>query len=95
MASSKAKVGANSETNSLKESKSNASSSAGEASAHNRIYSLEELDTIATVGELQQHVTETLSPALHCTAVPGVIEVQDRQRSQIHSASNNKASILQ
>ncbi|KAI3365835.1 hypothetical protein L3Q82_000718 [Scortum barcoo] len=49
MASSKAKVGVNSETNSLKESKSNATGSAGEASPNNRIYSLDELETIATV----------------------------------------------
>ncbi|XP_071403289.1 cAMP-dependent protein kinase catalytic subunit PRKX [Centroberyx affinis] len=53
MASSKAKVGVNNETNSLKESKSNASNSvmsAGEASPNNRIYSLDDLETIATVG---------------------------------------------
>lgn len=52
MASSKAKVGVNSESNSLKESKSNAgSSSAGEASPNSRVYCLEDLETIATVGE--------------------------------------------
>ncbi|KAK1876422.1 cAMP-dependent protein kinase catalytic subunit PRKX [Dissostichus eleginoides] len=48
MASSKAKVGVNSETNLLKESKS--SSSAGEASPNNRTYSLDDLETLATVG---------------------------------------------
>lgn len=52
MASSKAKVGVNSETSSLKESKSNASSSAEDASPNNRIYCLDDLETVATVGEL-------------------------------------------
>lgn len=53
MASSKAKVGVNMETNAVKENKSNAGSSAGEASPspNVRIYSLDDLDTIATVGE--------------------------------------------
>ncbi|XP_029302986.1 putative serine/threonine-protein kinase PRKY isoform X2 [Cottoperca gobio] len=50
MASSKAKVGVNSETNSQKESKSNGSSSTGEASPNNRTYCLDDLETIATVG---------------------------------------------
>lgn len=52
MASSKAKVGVTSETNSLKESKSNASSSAEDASPNNRTYCLDDLETVATVGEL-------------------------------------------
>lgn len=47
MASSKAKVGVNSET---KESKSNGSNSVGEASPSQRIYCLDDLETIATVG---------------------------------------------
>lgn len=53
MASSKAKVGVNMETNVVKENKSSAGSSAGETSpsANLRMYSLDELDTIATVGE--------------------------------------------
>lgn len=55
MASSKAKVGVSSETNSLKDNKSNASSSAAEASPNIRIYCLDDLETIATVGELQEH----------------------------------------
>ncbi|XP_035768814.1 cAMP-dependent protein kinase catalytic subunit PRKX [Neolamprologus brichardi] len=50
MASSKAKVGVTSETNSLKESKSNASSSAEDASPNNRTYCLDDLETVATVG---------------------------------------------
>ncbi|XP_004564174.1 cAMP-dependent protein kinase catalytic subunit PRKX [Maylandia zebra] len=50
MASSKAKVGVNSETNALKDSKSNASSSAEDASPHNRTYCLDDLETVATVG---------------------------------------------
>uniref|UniRef100_A0A667XQZ0 Protein kinase cAMP-dependent X-linked catalytic subunit n=1 Tax=Myripristis murdjan TaxID=586833 RepID=A0A667XQZ0_9TELE len=53
MASSKAKVGVTLENNSIKESKSNASNSvmpAGEASPNNRIYCLDDLETIATVG---------------------------------------------
>lgn len=52
MASSKAKVGVNMETN-AKENKSSAGSSAGETSPspNVRIYSLDDLDTIATVGE--------------------------------------------
>lgn len=52
MASSKAKVGVNSETNALKDSKSNASSSAEDASPNNRTYCLDDLETVATVGEL-------------------------------------------
>lgn len=52
MASSKAKVGVNSEPNSLKESKSNGTSSAGEATPNNRMYCLDELEMVATVGEL-------------------------------------------
>lgn len=59
MASSKAKVAVNSETNSLKESKSNASSSAGEASPNNRIYCLDDLETMATVGELLKEMSLT------------------------------------
>lgn len=53
MASSKAKVGVNMETNVAKENKSSAGSSAGETSPspNIRIYSLDDLDTIATVGE--------------------------------------------
>uniref|UniRef100_A0A8C2XQI1 Protein kinase cAMP-dependent X-linked catalytic subunit n=1 Tax=Cyclopterus lumpus TaxID=8103 RepID=A0A8C2XQI1_CYCLU len=50
MASSKAKVGVLSEPNSLKEIKSTASCSAGEAAANNRIYCLDDLETMATVG---------------------------------------------
>ena len=57
MASSKVKSGVNSETNSLKESQSSASSLAGEAAPNNRIYCLDDLETMATVGELQKHVT--------------------------------------
>ncbi|KAG7236066.1 hypothetical protein INR49_001345 [Caranx melampygus] len=49
MASSKAKVGV-SETNSLKESKSSGSGSSGEAAPNHRIYSLDDLETVATVG---------------------------------------------
>lgn len=52
MASSKAKAGVNSEANSLKESKSNGTSSAGEAAPNKRMYCLDELETVATVGEL-------------------------------------------
>lgn len=55
MASSKAKVGVNSETSSLKEMKCNASGSTGEASPSIRMYCLDDLETIATVGELQKH----------------------------------------
>lgn len=53
MASSKAKVGVNMETNAVKENKSSAGSSAEETSPspNVRIYSLDDLDTIATVGE--------------------------------------------
>lgn len=53
MASSKTKVGFNMETNTVKENKSSAGSSAGETSpAPNvRVYCLDDLDTIATVGE--------------------------------------------
>lgn len=53
MASSKTKVGFNMETNPVKENKSSAGSSAGESSPlpNVRIYCLDDLDTIATVGE--------------------------------------------
>lgn len=57
MASSKTKVGVNMETNTVKENKSSAGSSAGETSPspspspNVRIYCLDDLDTIATVGE--------------------------------------------
>lgn len=51
MASSKAKVGVHMETNAAKENKSSGNSSAGETSLTVRMYSLDELDTIATVGE--------------------------------------------
>lgn len=53
MASSKAKVEVNMETNAVKENKSSAGSSTGETSTspNVRIYSLDDLDTIATVGE--------------------------------------------
>lgn len=50
MASSKAKAVVNGETNPLKDTKSNAGSSAGEASQNIRIYSLDDLESIATVG---------------------------------------------
>lgn len=55
MASSKAKVGVNMETNAVKESKSSPGGSAGETSPSpspsERVRSLDDLDTIATVGE--------------------------------------------
>lgn len=54
MASSKAKVGVNSEPSSQKENKGNGTSSAGEAAPNNRMYCLDELETVATVGELQE-----------------------------------------
>lgn len=59
MASSKAKVGVHMETNAAKENKSSGNSSAGETSLTVRMYSLDELDTIATVGEapLEQLLT--------------------------------------
>ena len=50
MASPKAKAVLNNEAGSLKDGKSSGSSPAGEAS-NNRIYCLDDLDTIATVGE--------------------------------------------
>lgn len=53
MASSKTKLGVNMETNTVRENKSIAGSSAGETSPspNVRIYCLDDLDTIATVGE--------------------------------------------
>lgn len=66
MASSKAKVGVNSETNSMSENKSNASSSAGETSANNWIYCLDDLETIATVGEFQLHIPHMSCPVQEC-----------------------------
>lgn len=63
MASSKAKAGVNIESNSLKETKSNASGSAGEASSNIRIYCLDDLETIATVGELQESLNWTVVPS--------------------------------
>lgn len=63
MASSKAKAGVNIESNSLKETKSNASGSAGEASSNMRIYSLDDLETIATVGELLESLNWTVVPS--------------------------------
>lgn len=61
MASSKAKVGVG-ETNSAKESKSNGSGPSGEAAPNHRMYSLDELETVATVGELSCQT----SPKLTC-----------------------------
>lgn len=57
MASSKAKVVVNGESNPLKDTKSNAGSSAGEASQNIRIYSLDDLESIATVGESTERLT--------------------------------------
>lgn len=54
MASPKAKVvSVNSETNSLKDCKSNGSGPGGETAQNHRMYSLDDLETVATVGEFQ------------------------------------------
>lgn len=70
MASSKAKLGVNSETNSLKESNSSGGGPAGEASPNHRIYCLDDLETVATVGEL--HVTHEKMKE----------KIQDRHRTE-------------
>lgn len=56
MASSKAKVGVSGDSSIVKDNKS--SSPAGEASPHNRMYCLDDLETVATVGESLKHVPE-------------------------------------
>lgn len=64
MASSKAKVGVNGGSNSAKETKGIPSSPAGEASPNIRIYSLDDLETIATVGECPTCHTHLICPVL-------------------------------
>lgn len=66
MASSKAKAGVLGESGPLKEAKgAGGAPPAGEAAANSRSYSLEELDTVATVGEYRAGLRGPSGPDPH------------------------------
>lgn len=92
MASSRAKVGVNCEPNSLKESKSNGSSQAGEAAPNKRIYCLDDLETVATVGELQEPLQNWTVPI---KVVPGFCTVRQTSEVGYRYAMNEVLNLLQ
>lgn len=95
MASSKAKAGVLGESGPLKEAKgAGGAPPAGEAAANSRSYSLEELDTVATVGEYRAGLRGPSGPDPHTERERGAGGSTGCSQHTMSSSANMRAQTL-